>query len=101
MPRGRPLTLGKLRLAGTEPRLVGTRRGGRWLGAFGSEGPLAERLLGPQYLAADDRGFIYVSDWGNQRVAKYDPQGNYVLSFEGLSGPSGIAVDGEVGGLCG
>lgn len=49
-------------------------------------------LLGPQYLAADGRGYLWVTDWGNARAVKFDLDGRYVLSIEGLGGPSGIAA---------
>ena len=39
-----------------------------------------------------------MTDWGNARVAKYDLDGNFILSFKGpLAGPTGIAArEGEV-----
>ena len=49
-------------------------------------------LLGPQYLALDGRGYLWVSDWGNSRVARYDLDGNYIQSITGINGPTGIAV---------
>ncbi len=65
---------------------------------FGGRGRQDGQLLGPQYLAADDRGYIYVSDFGNARVSKYDAAGNFILAFggpasgfPGLASPSGIA----------
>ncbi len=62
------------------------------LATFGGKGTGPGRLLGPQYLAIDARGFVYVSDWGNSRVNKYGADGAFVLSIQGLSKPSGIAV---------
>ncbi|MGM0673082.1 MAG: hypothetical protein ACQETQ_00150 [Spirochaetota bacterium] len=63
-------------------------------------------LLGPQYLASDGNRFIYVSDWGNSRICKYDFDGEYVQcfgkesqggDFDGLDDPTGIAyIDGQV-----
>ncbi|MEI6388983.1 MAG: hypothetical protein WCQ50_20420 [Spirochaetota bacterium] len=65
---------------------------------FGARGRKEGQLLGPQYLAADDRGYIYVSDFGNARVTKFDSEGNFILAFggpasgfPGLASPSGIA----------
>lgn len=54
-------------------------------------------LLGPQYLAVDDKGYLYVSEWGNQRISKFDENGNFILTFgksqrgfEGIQEPTGI-----------
>ena len=59
---------------------------------FGGKGSGPGALLGPQYLALDGRGFLYVSDWGNSRVSKFSPDGTYVFSITGLSKPAGIAA---------
>lgn len=66
-------------------------------GSIGETGIEAGQLLGPQYLAVDDKGYIYVSEWGNQRISKFDENGNFVLTFgkaqrgfEGLQEPTGI-----------
>lgn len=57
------------------------------------------RLSGPQYIAADSDGFIYVSDVGFSRVVKYARDGSRVLAFGtptpvfgGLRLPTGIAT---------
>ena len=74
---------------------------GERLAYIGGKGSAPGQLLGPQYLAADDQGYLYVSDWGNGRVNKYDFDGNFVLSIGRssslrLSGPTGIAYqEGE------
>lgn len=60
--------------------------------SFGRKGRAEGLLLGPQYLAPDGRGYLWVTDWGNSRVAKFDLDGNYILSIAGISGPTGIAV---------
>lgn len=68
---------------------------------FASRGTGDGQLLGPQYLADDKTGYIYVTDWGNRRVCKYDYDGNYILSFgsktgkyPGLTSPTGLAAVG-------
>ncbi len=66
---------------------------GEKIKSFGGKGSGPGQLLGPQYLALDDSGFVYVTDWGNARVNKYDPDGTFVLSITGLQGPSGIVVN--------
>ncbi|TVQ27142.1 MAG: hypothetical protein EA383_03185 [Spirochaetaceae bacterium] len=48
---------------------------------FGGSGSGEGELLGPQYIAADGQGYLYVSDWGNRRVVKFDESGEYILSF--------------------
>lgn len=74
---------------------------GRVLGYIGeSSGP--GRMAGPQYLALDADGFIYVSDVGFSRVAKFDPDGRFVTSigarsvdFPGFAMPTGVAIRGD------
>jgi DNA-binding beta-propeller fold protein YncE len=65
-------------------------------GASPGAGRASASLLGPQYLAADGRGRIWVTDWGNSRAVAFDPQGTFILAVDGLAGPSGIAVRGGV-----
>lgn len=75
------------------------------LKSFGGTGIAEGRLLGPQYLALDGKGFLYVTDWGNRRAIKFDLDGNYILSFGKSAAaypwerfePTGIEVgDGRV-----
>lgn len=69
-----------------------------------SGGKGRERLSGPQYLAADSGGFLFAVDYGNGRVVKYSPSGEFLLDFgrpspvfPGFRSPTGIAVqDGRV-----
>jgi DNA-binding beta-propeller fold protein YncE len=78
-------------------RIVRTRLDGQELARFGSPGRGPGQLLGPQYLAADERGYIYVSDWGNRRISKFDLAGNFILAMgepRTLENPSGLAVVG-------
>jgi DNA-binding beta-propeller fold protein YncE len=81
---------------------------GDWLSYIGSRGLGEGKLLGPQNLAVDEEGYLYVVDYGNRRVVKFDPEGNFILSFgkilrnqaglfPGFLSPTGIAVkDGLV-----
>ena len=76
---------------------------GRKIHTFGGKGTGPGQLLGPQYLAQDEKGYLYVSDFGNQRINKYDFDGNFILSmgertgsFSGLPAPTGIAVQGDL-----
>jgi hypothetical protein len=66
---------------------------GEKLKSFGGTGSGNGQLLGPQYLASDGKGFVYVTDWGNSRVNKYDTDGVFILAIPSLSGPSGIAIN--------
>lgn len=59
-------------------------------GASPGAGRASSSLLGPQYLAADGRGRIWVTDWGNGRAVAFDRQGAFILAITGLAGPTGI-----------
>ncbi|MBL8966802.1 MAG: 6-bladed beta-propeller [Spirochaetaceae bacterium] len=68
---------------------------------FGAKGRGEGQLLGPQSVACDADGYIYVGDYGNARVVKFDPEGRFILSFgakdgdfPGLASPSGIVAAG-------
>jgi DNA-binding beta-propeller fold protein YncE len=70
---------------------------------FGKKGRGDDGLIGPHYAATDGEGYLYVVDFGNARVCKYDDQGGFVLSFgqkspdagfPGFSSPTGIFVQG-------
>ena len=70
--------------------------------SFGSRGLGDGEMLGPQYLAIDRHENVYVTDWGNRRVLKFDADGDFLLSFGpprgafgGLRAPTGIAVLGD------
>jgi DNA-binding beta-propeller fold protein YncE len=79
---------------------------GDWVSYIGSRGLGDGNLLGPQNLAVDEDGYLYVVDYGNRRVVKFDPEGNFILSFgkgssqgsfPGFISPTGIAAkDGLV-----
>ena len=69
---------------------------------LGESGVAKGQLSGPQYLAADGIGYLYVTEAGNRRVSKFDYDGNFVLTFgqpdggfSGLKSPTGIAVVGD------
>jgi DNA-binding beta-propeller fold protein YncE len=79
--------------------------GGDWISYIGSRGLGDGNLLGPQNLAVDEEGYLYVVDYGNRRVVKFDPEGNFILSFgggvrdrggvfPGFLSPTGIAARG-------
>jgi sugar lactone lactonase YvrE len=81
--------------------MAGYDRGYR-IETWGTTGRLQGQFLGPQFMASSpDGNFVYISDWGNRRVAKWGLDGTHVLNleiggrFQGFDGPSGIACDGE------
>lgn len=71
---------------------------------IGEKGRGIGQFVGPQYLAQDSLGNIYVTDFGNSRVVVFDKDGNGIFDFgrraedfAGLKGPTGIAIkDGRV-----
>jgi DNA-binding beta-propeller fold protein YncE len=77
---------------------------GDWQAYIGSRGRGEGRLIGPQNLAVDEDGYLYVVDYGNRRIVKFDPDGVFILSFgpklpgfPGFLSPTGIAVrDGRI-----
>ena len=83
-------------------RIVHCTFTGRVLNRFGETGTGAGQLLGPQFITDDKDGYIYVTDQGNRRVAKFDYEGNFILSFgrrtaefEGLRQPTGILAHND------
>jgi DNA-binding beta-propeller fold protein YncE len=75
---------------------------GEWQYYIGSKGRGAGQFVGPQNLALDEEGYLYVVDYGNRRVSKFDPSGTFILSFgdeadyrtgfPGFISPTGIAA---------
>jgi DNA-binding beta-propeller fold protein YncE len=72
---------------------------GQWLGYIGSRGLGLGQFVGPQHLTIDEDGYLYAVDYGNRRISKFDPDGNFILSFglkssvfPGMLSPTGIAV---------
>ncbi|HEY1406259.1 MAG TPA: hypothetical protein VF857_06605, partial [Spirochaetota bacterium] len=71
---------------------------------IGARGETDGLFHGPEGLAFDSSGYLYVADSGNNRVQKFSPDGKFILAFgkvgryEGeLSNPSAVAVnDGKV-----
>lgn len=74
--------------------------------SFGVKGRGAGALIGPQYIAADGDGYLYITDYGNNRVCKFDSTGKFILSFgaedkstgfPGFTSPAGIvSINGEI-----
>lgn len=83
-------------------RLCVLDRKGKFIKYIGKKGRAVGNLVGPQYAAQDSRQNIYVSDYGNRRIAVFDRDGKGLFcfgaardDFAGLKGPTGIAVAGE------
>ncbi|HUI70812.1 MAG TPA: NHL repeat-containing protein, partial [Spirochaetia bacterium] len=68
---------------------------GEKIATFGQTGRTDGMLVGPQYLALDGKGYLWVTDWGNSRVVRYDLDGRFVQSISGINGPTGIAVNDD------
>ena len=75
---------------------------GKFIKYIGSKGRGLGNMVGPQYLAQDSLGRIYVTDFGNRRVDVFDAEGNGLYffgqksgAFKGLKCPTGIAVIGD------
>lgn len=80
-------------------RLALLKQNGKFVKYIGSKGRGTGQCVGPQYLAQDDNGNIYVTDYGNSRVDVFDRDGNGLFyfggsqdGFDGFKGPTGIAV---------
>ncbi|MFW9996094.1 MAG: hypothetical protein ACFFD4_28900 [Candidatus Odinarchaeota archaeon] len=54
------------------------------------------QLYSPMGIAVDSSDYVYVSDFGNDRVVKYTSGGSYITSWgsDTLDGPWGITLDG-------
>ncbi|MCR4900732.1 MAG: hypothetical protein K5907_07960 [Treponema sp.] len=83
-------------------RLALLNENGKFIKYIGSKGRGVGNLVGPQYIAQDSFGRIYVTDFGNRRVDVFDAEGNGLFyfggksgGFKGLKAPTGIAVVGD------
>lgn len=68
------------------------------LGQLGGHGIGAGEFIGPQHLSFDGSAYIYVNDFGNQRIQKWTSDGEFVLSFGGartLSRPTGLLAESD------
>ena len=56
---------------------------GELVGSYGRSGRGDGELLRPASVAVDEDGYIYVADWGNERVQVLDPEGEFVMKTRG------------------
>ena len=74
---------------------------GNYLGQFGTTGDMSEDGPGEFVwtfgIAIDSFFDVYVTDWGNHRVQKFDADGDYLDEWGGglFSGPFGLATDSD------
>ncbi|CAF3763421.1 unnamed protein product [Adineta steineri] len=80
-------------------KIFDIERQGQFLTSFGSVGTKNGQFQAPTGLAIDyERGYIFVSDWGNNRVQIFDRQGTFIRIIEPSTtdifyGPQGLDYD--------
>ena len=69
------------------------------IGVWGDRGEGPGQFRMPWGVAIDSAGDVYVSDWRNDRIQKFDCDGAWIATFDGYDGgegfrrPNGLAVD--------
>ncbi|CAF2499089.1 unnamed protein product [Rotaria sp. Silwood2] len=77
-------------------KIFDIERHGQFVTSFGSMGTKHGSFQAPTGLAIDyERGYIFVSDWGNNRIQVFDRQGSFIRIIElsasdMLYGPQGL-----------
>lgn len=67
--------------------------GCEFVAAYGKSGRGDGELLRPSGVAIDERGYMYVSDWGNERLQVFDADGVFVQKLRGEAGLSKWAAN--------
>ena len=86
---------------GNDSRIQKFDKDGRYLSAFGRKGSGEGELDTPWGITIDNHGDIYVADWNNHRVQKFNAGVNIDDIWArrvrpgSLRHPSGVAVDGD------
>ncbi len=75
------------------------KKDGSFIKSFGTTGRADGECIGPQFLAVDSHGNIFVTDFGNARVVVFSPDGKGLFTFgqrsgvfSGFTAPAGIAI---------
>jgi len=76
-------------------RVVKVAADGAILNAWGQRGKGNGMFDGPNAVALDAQGNIYVSDAGNNRVVCMDAQGKFIRNFDVGAQPYNVAVDSK------
>jgi DNA-binding beta-propeller fold protein YncE len=70
---------------------------GQWQAHVGGKGRGPGDLIGPSSLTVDDAGYVYVVEYGNRRISKFSPDGEFIHHFgqkdgifPGFLSPTGI-----------
>jgi hypothetical protein len=61
----------------------------------GTQTTVGSGLNGPDGVAVDGSGDVFIADYGNNRVVEVKPDGTQTTVGSGLNGPDGVAVDGS------
>jgi DNA-binding beta-propeller fold protein YncE len=61
--------------------------------AWGSKGSGTGQFAAPTGIGVDSSGNVYVADYGNHRIQKFDSRGNYLAEISGVGSPTDVAVD--------
>ena len=56
---------------------------GEFVATYGSSGTDDGELRRPSGVAVDERGYMYIADWGNERVQVLDPDGRFLQMLRG------------------
>jgi RHS repeat-associated protein len=85
-----------------EPRVQEFNAEGKYLSKFGSAGTGNGQFKGPEGIAADAEGHVWVADSGNNRVQEFNAEGKYLSQFGSVGTgngqfktPSALTVDSE------
>ena len=68
---------------------------GIYLGSIGKKGDGTGEMDSPTDVAVDHRGYIYVSEEGNDRVGVFLPSGHHYRYYYGVKDPVSVAVDSK------
>ena len=77
-------------LAGPDPAFA---QPPTYITEWGSQGTGDGQFDGPMGIAYDPAGFLYVTDLYNDRIQKFDLDGNFILSWDFEASPFKIAID--------